>query len=682
MRKLPAGLVAALAAATRGIDMKSLGVLCAASLASSAAVAAGRSHDVTPDIALFFSNTSDPFAMRGANGLLSSSGRAGLHRSLDGGRSWTRAMRGAVDPATGVEPFMNGLCVSPSNGPVVYAMAIGVLDGEDGLYRTDDFGATWRSGSLGPDYLGIDCAVSTFNPQVVYVQAFSFSLSAVTVIKSSDGGATWSRTNIPNLQQGAYVRTSPVERDTLYVGDHGAPPDIPPAIYVSHDGGNSFSTVAGGTIRSFYLFPHPTDPNILVAAADEGLYRFELKNGENGVSLVLPGGFFFAFDPANPQTGYAAADKLYRTTDGAKTFTPSGGPTPAQIGFGISSVAVAPHTPEGRASSRVYVGTTLGPHRSDDGANTFVPIHDGYRGASVNDLSVDAFGRLNVGVQHTVAVFRARFPGQPGEYRSFGANLPGSDSVAIASSPTKPGSMIVGLFFGGVFHTEDDGHTWAQSDVTDGGFFGNFTRMSFAPSDASRVYLVTPRFGSGLYRSTDAGRVFTKLTDVPLLGLAVHPTQPDVLYLGTYEHGGGLFKSTDGGTTLVPLAQAGDFPAIAIDLRRPEFVYAGRANGGVIRSKDGGATWTEASTGLPSGEVIGIVVDGRIDRVFAWLRGDGLYQSDDGGTSWVATNDGESKRRSSIFAGRGKVVLDPVVPGRVYLGNSGVVQVDTASREH
>jgi hypothetical protein len=75
------------------------------------------------------------------------------------------------------------------------------------------------------------------------------------------------------------------------------------------------------------------------------------------------------------------------------------------------------------------------------------------------------------------------------------------------------------------------------------------------------------------------------------------------------------------------------------------------------------------------------VVDGRIGRILAWLQGDGLYQSDNGGRTWAAVNDGESKRRSSIRAGRGKMVLDPVVPGRVYLGNSGVVQVDTSVRD-
>jgi len=50
-------------------------------------------------------------------------------------------------------------------------------------------------------------------------------------------------------------------------------------------------------------------------------------------------------------------------------------------------------------------------------------------------------------------------------------------------------------------------------------------------------------------------------------------------------------------------------------------------------------------------------MDGSHDQGLRWLRGDGLYQSDDGGTkAGSPTNDGDRKRRSSIFAGRGKVV--------------------------
>ena len=33
--------------------------------------------------------------------------------------------------------------------------------------------------------------------------------------------------------------------------------------------------------------------------------------------------------------------------------------------------------------------------------------------------------------------------------------------------------------------------------------------------------------------------------------------------------------------------------------------------------------------------------------------------------------------RRDVEAGRAAMVVDPVVPGRVYIGNSGVVQIDT-----
>jgi hypothetical protein len=52
-------------------------------------------------------------------------------------------------------------------------------------------------------------------------------------------------------------------------------------------------------------------------------------------------------------------------------------------------------------------------------------------------------------------------------------------------------------------------------------------------------------------------------------------------------------------------------------------------------------------------------------------------RSNDSGATWHAADTGEARRRSGIEAGRGTMVADPAVSGRVYLGNSGVVQVDT-----
>jgi photosystem II stability/assembly factor-like uncharacterized protein len=99
----------------------------------------------------------------------------------------------------------------------------------------------------------------------------------------------------------------------------------------------------------------------------------------------------------------------------------------------------------------------------------------------------------------------------------------------------------------------------------------------------------------------------------------------------------------------------------------------------VLRSTDDGATWSDASTGLPAGaEVLAVGADASISsRAYAWVRGAGLFSTTNAGDSWTAEDTGESARRSGIDAGRAAMALDPLNPGRVYIGNNGVLQIDT-----
>jgi|SRR5882724_3512802 len=120
-------------------------------------------------------------------------------------------------------------------------------------------------------------------------------------------------------------------------------------------------------------------------------------------------------------------------------------------------------------------------------------------------------------------------------------------------------------------------------------------------------------------------------------------------------------------------------PTSMFSSRHPEIVYAGNRSGGVLRSLDGGATWAPAGNGLPPlNEVLAVAVDPIIPaRVYAWVQAGGLFVSADRGGSWTAAETGEAARRSGIEAGRAAMAVDRVVPGRVYIGNSGVVQIDT-----
>jgi len=93
--------------------------------------------------------------------------------------------------------------------------------------------------------------------------------------------------------------------------------------------------------------------------------------------------------------------------------------------------------------------------------------------------------------------------------------------------------------------------------------------------------------------------------------VAVDPRNSNVVYLGT--DGGGVWKTTDGGQTWTPLTDnqpSLEIGALALDPSNPDVVYAGTAlvndsfcndGEGILKSTDGGATWTQLAGPLPYG---------------------------------------------------------------------------------
>ena len=89
--------------------------------------------------------------------------------------------------------------------------------------------------------------------------------------------------------------------------------------------------------------------------------------------------------------------------------------------------------------------------------------------------------------------------------------------------------------------------------------------------------------------------------------LAFHPTRPEVVYCGTAPVN--LYRSEDGGDNWerLPAAQSPEhcrmgFPtrtiAIGVDPGRPDDIYAALEVSGVLRSEDGGETWSDLSQSL------------------------------------------------------------------------------------
>jgi len=484
------------------------------------------------------------------------------------------------------------------------------------------------------------------------------------------------------------VAVAPTNPQTVYVANNSVAVG---GLYVSLDGGLSFQSLPSAPAFPFGVYPHPTEDGTLFVPsfdASGGQFAALFLSTDGGGSFTRVGeglphsGGNLAFDPSDPQVIYVTGGPagLFRSMDGALTFQRLSGLGEAELlGLGVVTVGVSPG--DAMNPPVLYAGTSLGPFRSDDGGDTFAPIHHGYRGTQVNDLAIDAEGRLLVATINTVGLFRSI---SPGVYQIISDTLPRDAAAAlsaVAAAPNDPEFYVVAAFGDshGIFRTTDGGGSWTRASVP-GVFAGQRARIVFAPSDARRVYAVMPNSPTpGLYRSTDGAQSFERLSpNLPLGSIAVDPRDPDVLYVGTWTGGLGLFKSIDGGDTLQSLGQSGDFSAIAIDPQRPQIIYAGKRFGTVLRSLDGGATFTAADQGLTGDRVLGLGVDpGRPTRLFVWMHAGGLFRSDDGADRWTAVFDiGETSRRSTAQAGSTSLAIDPSGPEHVYVGNGSVLQVE------
>ena len=96
-----------------------------------------------------------------------------------------------------------------------------------------------------------------------------------------------------------------------------------------------------------------------------------------------------------------------------------------------------------------------------------------------------------------------------------------------------------------------------------------------------------------------------------------------------------FWRSADGGSNWVETSDrsALSVTSLATHPDRPGRIFAGLKSGGVIRSDDGGATWSSSNAGLPALPITAVAAQSA-ETVLVAVEGDGLWQSIDAGESW------------------------------------------------
>ena len=238
--------------------------------------------------------------------LWSKGGERGLYLTTDGGKTWEKTLGG--NEWTGVTDVI----IDPRNPDLLYAatwqhhrtVAAYMGGGPDsGVHRSLDGGRTWEklTNGLPQGNVGkIGLAISATDPDVVYA-ALELNRREGAVFRSADRGASWVRGadavgggTGPHYYQELYA--SPHHFDWLYL--------VGPNVMVSKDGGKTFedqiTPAQHGDMHSINF--HPTDPDYIMMGTDGGLYEsFDLgEKWRYMANLPITQFYKLALDDAEP----------------------------------------------------------------------------------------------------------------------------------------------------------------------------------------------------------------------------------------------------------------------------------------------------------------------------------------------------------------------------------------------
>lgn len=482
----------------------------------------------------------------------------------------------ATGPDTGVGRI-NMIRFDPSNTQIIY---VGAANG--GLWKSINGGSSWSTNTDFLTIIGVtDLAIDPTNTDIMYIATGDSEgdRSSIGVLKSTDGGTSWNPTGL--------------------------------------------TFMPSQNVKISKLIMNPDDKTILLASTSQGVYRTTNSGASWTAPTTATSQQFkdMVLKPTDPNTVYATSSTLWRSTDNGVTFSQitSGLPSADVVRMTAAVTAAAPNTVYLMAGKQSN-GGLLGIYKSTDSGLTFT-----------TQFEPNYAGTL----------------GTPNNPNILGNNEDGSDAagqsfytLALAASPTDADFLLAG----GVsqWASTDGGVTWYISS-----FWAPDDNFEFVHADTHEINFSAD--GTKAFSACDGGiSMYTDNAagDGPWTDLSnnLNISQQEIIGMSAGDPNRIAVGLQDIGTVLNTAPSTwkviggGDGEYCFIDYTNDDVIVETGTNGSHSISTDGGDTFTDIVSGLPTDDVefkSPIVQDPLVfNRYYAGGRKH-LYRSNNQGTSWT-----------------------------------------------
>jgi photosystem II stability/assembly factor-like uncharacterized protein len=558
-------------------------------------------------------------------------GDRGLYKTTDGGNTWERVLE--ISEHTGI----NDMVMDPRNPDVIYASSeqrrrhVHTKIGggpESGIHKTTDGGKTWKklkSGLPGGDVGGIGLAISPVNPDVVYAIIEAAGESG-GFFRSTDRGESWRKMSDHHASGQYYneIYCDPKDVDKVY--------SMETVSHVTLDGGKTWERVSNNNrhVDDHALWIDPDDTKHFIIGGDGGVYETFDEGTHYIFKSNLPVTQFYRVNVDNTWP-------FYWVYGGTQDNNSMGGPSRNLSSRGVGSCewivtlggdgfwqAIEPDNPDIVYSEYQYgniyrhdkqsgqnTGIKPQPRKGEDtykwnwntpfiisphsGTRLYMAANKVFRSDNRGDKWEVISDDITAQVDRNTWPVMDRYWGVDAVQKDVSTSLFGM-AVSLAESPVKEDLLYVGTDDGVISVTDDAGGSWFQVKEFPG--VPQYTYVSDILPDKFNENVVYASFDN--HKRDDF--------------------KPYIL------------KSTDKGRTWQSvssnLPENGTVHTIEQDFIKPQLLFVGTEFGAFF-SENGGETWTQLKSGLPSVAVKDMVIQERESDLVLATFGRGFYILDD-----------------------------------------------------